>query len=264
MSITIDKALELNLWLSQDNEMQFELDTGTVTLPVFKNGLYKVSFSKKIPIVATYVIIDSIEGWAYVGSSRDVGKRLRAHRTNLNRGVAENSSLQHIFDMRVKIQMDVLIITCHDREQAFDIEQILIEWLDGEGRLLNHSKDSRRNGFGVLMSEENKNKFRERMTGRVKSKEERLKLSRSRKGFRYSDESKRKMVASAKIRANSPEGKARLTALNSTRKKPVYIEGTTYSSMAEAARSLDLNLSMVQYRISSPHQPEWRFTDAAV
>ena len=94
---------------------------------------------------AVYIIVDKLSGLIYVGSSGDVGHRLRDHRTDLRRGVSDSAGLQRLFNETGEGNLECSIVFCMDREDAYEIEQELINYHHAKGELVNASLNSRVN-----------------------------------------------------------------------------------------------------------------------
>ncbi len=88
--------------------------------------------------LGVYILTDSKSGRFYVGSSQDVDKRILRHIKDLNNGNHHCLNFQTLWSPKAKFRIE--FIPCESREEAYQIEDALLdEWKD-DPRLLNIGK----------------------------------------------------------------------------------------------------------------------------
>lgn len=184
--------------------------------------------AKPDPIPGAYVITHEPSGKFYIGSSANTHVRLNAHRSRLKRGVHPSSQLQNaVTDVN-----DLIIetIPATSKEHAYDLEQQLLDQRVADPLCCNVAANARNPWKDGSMPEAQRDLIRQANTGLKRSPEtiQRLKTSFS----------------------NRPP--PRIT--------PVEINGVEYSSIAEAARLLNLNYQTVRKRIeyATPAWTGWK------
>lgn len=132
-----------------DRRFSFRLPISKQVLPILKQRFYsKFGFSKREKIPAVYVVRDRVSGLLYVGSSGDVGHRLRDHRTDLNRGkIGKNTStgLLLLYKETGEDNLDCTVIFCKDEAHYKAVEQELIDHYHEQQILINLSLNSETN-----------------------------------------------------------------------------------------------------------------------
>ena len=178
--------------------ISINLESTTIERPFLKTNLWQaVGYSKKIKISAAYCIIDIKSGFCYAGSTSDIGRRIRDHRTMLICKKHDNANIQKAFNESNRVLFDVVIIYTQDREEAYDIEQVIINILKDKNISFNNSPDARIGLRCKPMTDEERNILSSKLRGRLVSLETREKLSKLSKNRIFSKETKLKMSKSA-------------------------------------------------------------------
>lgn len=234
---------------------------------------------------AVYTIILPT-GHFYIGSTVCLSKRLRDHRGYLDAGRHQNFKMQRLYTNWNDITVH---FTCFDdREDAYDQEQYLIDrhyddefcinistdarslWGNGRGRPSEVSQRISEAQKGKVVSEEFREKCRQRMLGNVQSEVTRQRRSETMKGRTFSDEHRenlsKAMVGKSRPKTREAEMKRQATIAarggikhtEESRRKiaefnmiPVICEGIRYQSMGHAASALGITIGGVKYRIES-------------
>ena len=221
----------------------------------------------------------------YVGSTGNLYGRYLAHLWHLNNNKHWNKCLQNTFNKDPEIKF--FFLPTESREQAYEVEQELIDNYKPTGLLFNIATDARNSGVSYQHTEEAKKKIGDAHRGRKHSEETKHKVgiaSRARmlgkpmpdwvkqkisiahQGKVLSDETKKKLSI-ARIGVSkgptpySEEGWKRIKEHGQRTAKPVDIEGIIYSSITEASKILEIERNMIKDRIksTSPRFSEWRY-----
>ena len=173
-----------------------------------------------------YRIINTGNNKCYIGSSSDLRKRKSQHFRNLNKGTHHNQHLQNSFNKNSNIFSFQILIRC-DNEDLIFWEQHFIDKHNPEYNISPTAGSS----LGIVRDKEYCLKKREFMLGRKLSDEVRQTMSE--KNARY---------WAGKKRSNSTIAKIRATRI----KKPIVREdGKEFSSVSEAAESVNGNISLI-------------------
>lgn len=202
-----------------------------------------------------YVISHLKTAKAYIGSSRDVRRRLWFHCSTLVAGKNKNRLLQDLFKECGYSGFVVRIITCQDREHAFDVEQSLLNKYRSQGRLLNLT-DSARDNTGVRLTVEHRSQLSARASLRKHSEETKAKLSilRREEGL---TESWRENIQNANSKKwQDPDFRKKWEA---ARLRSVTVDGHEYKSLSEAANAHGISVSSVVRRAKNEAFPTWTF-----
>lgn len=213
-------------------------------------------------------VIQPVDGsLTYVGSSKDVRRRLNEHFSELHRGVHPKAALQTEYKRSPKFV--VFLRITETREEAYDIEQQMLDQLGELDGFLNSSIDARNpcvypEGFvhpnvgqkrdpemmaaarakwvGLYTGENSKN------YGRKHSDETRAKLSDISKARPVSEE---KMTAMREARKGKPNPKA----------KSIIIDSVHYLSAGHASIELGIPTATIYSRVTSsnPRFESWAF-----
>jgi hypothetical protein len=158
----------------------------------------------------------------YVGSTKDINRRLGQHEHSLRRGRHPVKALQKLYTEEPGIE--AFFFLTESEFEARQLEEWLIDRFASSGRLLN------RNQIG----------FRG-MSGLSHSAETRRKISQLKLG--------RKLPA---------EAIAKRSITNSI---PVEIDGQHYSSLKDAGEILGFSSSFLIHRLNSGNFPTWKYLD---
>jgi group I intron endonuclease len=205
------------------------------------------------PIVAAYKITDTQSGTFYVGSTNNLDKRLRDHRSRFNLGNHPNENLQRGFTSWDNVEVEYIAATSEDHSKR--LEQSLINFHHGDPDCANLGTGSIA-AWSHGMPEESREKCRQANLGRVYSEET---LQRMRVAAIHrappSEETCRKLSEIGKGRPHSDEHKRRI---GEARQKEIVINGTTYPSIQIAASELKMGRTTIRNKLNSD-DPDWNF-----
>lgn len=238
-----------------------------------------------------YIIQNQETMETYVGSG-DVYRRASQHRTSLQKGIHTNHRLQEAYNRNPNFEM--VAVPTETRDEAFDIEQAIIDEFSNSPLLLNLSMDARiprikhteetkrrisEANKGRIITPEMRRKISETLTGRIEPDHVRQKKSESRIGLKHSEETRRKISISNTGKVPSEETRKKLSEANKgqippnkgiptreeTKRKlseknsrPIIGDGVVYSSGRAAAQALGMTPAGISDRIKSPNFPGWK------
>lgn len=207
----------------------------------------------------------------YVGSTGDLDKRLKEHRRDLNRSSHPNRKFQNAYNRNPNFE--VLSVSLQSRDEAFDLEQAILDEY-GPGRLLlNISKDARAPIFELtpevrtrmsdaakqrMISPETREKMKIGNTGKVRSEEVRRKMSER----VHPPEIREKLSQSMRGNQNGLGTKIPQESLDARRLhfiRPVVIDGRVFESHGDAARHYGVTATTVTNRIKNPKFESWGY-----
>lgn len=210
----------------------------------------------KVKYTGAYLLKHIGTGKLYVGSHSNLYSRPYQHNHLLKNKTHWNKELQEAYDESPEFSK--FIIVTETREEAYDIEQAILDKYHGTGVLFNIAKDSKIPMAGLEVSDETRSKLSEATKGRPKSDEHRMKISLAAMGHKHSPETIAKLVAAAKARGIRPE----LTLLAAEKcSVKVEADGVIYPSKKAAAKAFNLAESSVTKRILSknPDFDSWKY-----
>jgi group I intron endonuclease len=216
--------------MSKHNESVFVED-----LPVYSEGA----------VVGAYVLAHKSTGCFYVGSSVNLRERINLHQSHLRRGIHANKKLAEL--VAHDDEVSVGVVRTHTREEAYAIEQAVLDQHHGDPYCLNIAKDAKSSPKGRPLSPETRHKQSQSLQGREFSEESRLKMSQASLGVPKSQEHVAKMRQARK-------------EINSC---PVIVEGTRFDSIAEACRQFNTLHQTVHRRIRSTDEKfkNWNYAE---
>lgn len=198
------------------------------TFPFIKDFLYGKNISN-IKSNATYIITCSATNDFYIGSTKDIYKRIQRHRNLLNSNRHYTKKLQDSFNKSNKILFDIIIIYVNDREQAFDLEQLLLDKYINTPGCLNQLPNSR-SSLGHKYSDEYKKNMSLVTKNKIFTEEHKNKISVSK-----TNEQNKKLCIENSLKTS----------------KPISINGVVYKSLSEASRTLNIDISLIIYWLKS-------------
>lgn len=231
---------------------------------------------EKIPVV--YMFHNSITGEAYIGSTNDELTRKRTHTRKLINGNHPNKKFQAAFDRDQNF--DFVAVEVKDREEAFDLEQAIIDEFSDNKFLLNISRDSRycniniseetkeklrQANIGKIQSEETKEKRRQSMLGKnlgkTHTEETKKYISLIQIGKKLSIEHRQKIGLAGLGRVDKPETTIRRKEAAMKRAVKVNADGVIYDSIREAAQAHGICDSSIRDRVNSESErfQSWHF-----
>ena len=160
----------------------------------------------------------------YVGSSANLAKRKSVHKSLLNKNKHYNKDLQTAFNNTMKPIIEFNSITTNTREEAFVLEQKVMDEKLVIGKLFNTAPNAKIPSIGRVFSEETKEKLRNKpITDGF-----RRKMSNINTGRKHSEETKQKLseIRSGEIRKPlSTEHREKISIANTGKKaSPETIE----------------------------------------
>lgn len=209
-----------------------------LTLPIF--GAYPKG--KEAEVNGAYIISHPGSGKMYVGSTKSLRTRKIANEGALNRNTHRNPGLQAAFNADPVIHFAAKPTVT--RQEAYDVEQSVIDVHAETGVLFNVAMNARNPGSG-LASPEIIEAVRQSNLGAVRTTEQRQRMSSAAMGKIITEETKQKMRDAA-----------------AKRTKSVMADGKSFPTISAAARAHGLVPSTARHRIK--HQtlfPEWTFAD---
>lgn len=209
-----------------------------------------------------YILTHVKSGDFYIGSTGDFKMRRHGHVKTLNKGIHANSKLQKRYDEDKELSFSIFI--ANDREDAYKIEQELIDYHKNDPKFLNIGLDAKapnlgkklsdvtrakialkrgvlHHSYGKHFSEEHKRKISESNLGKVNSQESIEKNRLAHLGKKHTDSAKEKMRI---FRTGKQLGKDNPWA------KGVSIEGKEYSTVKEAYETLNIAPSTLWKRLN--------------
>lgn len=171
----------------------------------------------------------------YVGSTRNLRKRLYQHKSDLIRGVHTNQKLQKVFRSWDDFEIEFVITTTVDA--ARDLEQTLLDTCIQHLLCCNVASDAR----GIFKAGELPEEHLTRLT----------EANRGRKGLGRTLGTKLENPRSAEANAKQRDTMTKLFG------KRLEIDGVVYDSIQDAARTLGVERTVVMYRAKSTNH-RWR------
>jgi|ERR1035437_904393 group I intron endonuclease len=215
-----------------------------------------INHKEHVKVNAAYILKHKATDKIYVGSTCNLYMRVKRHLNDLENGNSSNVFLQTAFNTDKEIELSAC--KTKSREEAFKIEQELLDINRSTGNLFNIAIDAKISTKGRSISPEHKEAFRKANTGRPMSPELKEKLLQLNIGKVVSEETRAKLSV---YRKGKPRPKEELNNFIETRRnnsKPVEINGVEYRSIPDAADNLGLTYHQVYNRC---HQLVNGFTD---
>ncbi|QXN70536.1 putative GIY-YIG nuclease family protein [Bacillus phage vB_BspM_AgentSmith] len=235
--------------------------------------------------IGAYTIKHYPSGKVYHGSTNNIYSRYQRHGSHLRTQTHNNKAFMDLMNENPLAYIE--FFPTDTREEAYDVEQKLIDQTDSE-LLLNASLDSRSTTKGLWMRDEYREKFREGMLGnthgaankgRVTSEETkelirqtklgtklsveaRRKMSKARignqnaKGVKHSTEANLRKAEAMKGRVHNAEHVAKVT-LHKVKNR-VSIDGVIYDHIRLAAEAIGVAYNTVNKRCQSPDYPNYK------
>ncbi len=150
---------------------------------------------------AAYVIINTINGHRYVGSTVYYKKRVKDHKNDLLKGKHHSGHLQKAWNKYGAEAFEFKPVIICERDELTRYEQALMDLLKPEYNIFKFAHSAR----GWTPSEETKQKISKSNLGKKKSPEHCANLSKALKGRKISPEAIEKVAASHRGKKRSPE-----------------------------------------------------------
>lgn len=155
---------------------------------------YKKSFDNRQSTIAAYIILNSTDGHFYVGSSFDIFRRVAAHRCMLSSNTHRCKKLQNSYNNTNKAMIDICVIFLDTREEAYEIEQYILDFYKGDDKLTNSATNALLAGKDRINNDEFRRKMSLYNKNRIVSQETRNKLSVAGMGRKMSDQTKKLLI----------------------------------------------------------------------
>jgi group I intron endonuclease len=236
----------------------------TLSLPEgeLKGTLYEGPL-EKLPALKSggvYAIYEKATGKFYYGSTGNLNIRLLNHLITMRNGEHKNHHFRK-FDINSS-DFTVKVITVPDREQAFDIEQLLVSKCWGNPKLMNICRDVR-TGIGYRHTEEAIAKMsfaaqnRPEMEQVIKDK-----ISTKLKGRTLDPTHAANVSESNKARWEDPEFVARWREKKGI--KRASVGDVIYDSVSHIARAYGIGITTAFRRINSTslQYADWKLIEA--
>ena len=196
------------------------------TIIKIKNDLIKNDLKDTGKISGIYKIVNKVNGKYYVGSSKDIYDRWKEHKQYLIHKYHPNDYLQHAWNKYGEIAFDFIIIEKLTESELKNIEQ---KYLDKIKENKSIAYNLRYDAVGGEMSEYSKKKIGDKNRGKKRTAECRLKMSISRKGRIFTEQTKQKISLSHIGNKNpnfgkklSNETKSKLSKTNGGKNNPRF------------------------------------------
>lgn len=187
-----------------------------------------LNFTVKPRTPGIYKITNTLTGFVYIGSSKDVRARWRQHTSELNRGKHHCAHLQNSWKLHGESAFEFeLIVRCANRVLALSVEDALIRSFEGPG-LFNsfkgavgafHTPESRKKIGDALrgqpLAQTTKDKISAALTGSTQSETHRAKRGDRFRGLPLTAATRAKMAMVRTGKVASPETRARMSAASS-------------------------------------------------
>lgn len=220
----------------QGNFVSIPLKDGTITRPVEKSSFRKRFLSSKMDKLAAYAITNIETGEIYLGSTKKVVSRLDYHRYTLNLRKHHCHSFQTSFNATNSGYFDACVIFSETRDEAYDIEQYLLDAYLNDPLLLNIAINARAPSKGIIMSQENRHKISLGNKGKPKSKE---------------SIQKGQVTRLANGLPSTEKQLAALRAGHFNTQRAISVNGIAYESSKEACKLLGLSPSRICHHLKS-------------
>lgn len=193
-----------------------------------------------------YIIINDVDNKFYLGSSKNLNKRMNTHFLNLKKNKHHSLYLQNAYNKYGKEKFRFIIIEYVEEDNLTDVENFYLQLYKPEYNIAKDAKSPMKNRKHKAETIE---KFKSRefpkgkdchLYGKKWSKDLRKKILKARKGYKHSEETKTKM----KNTANRINAISRIDREKS--KKPIVDSlGNNFNSLAEAAKYHNISVATV-------------------
>jgi len=209
--------------------------------------------------VGAYLLLHLRTKKVYVGSHMNLYSRKYQHDFLLKRGIHFIKEFQEAFNEDQRLI--VMFIGTTDREQAYDLEQHILDKFYSTGLLFNVAKNARLANKDLPVSDETRRKLSIAAKGRVQNAEWIKKRTQHLIGRKLNDETIEKIRNKAKERGINPQ----MTLLAKAKvSKPVMVDGQKFDSIVAAACKYGISQNAASKRIHSknPLFSGWQFAES--
>jgi predicted GIY-YIG superfamily endonuclease len=192
----------------------------------YKHRLYKTVAEQS----AAYILQSQHSGHFYIGSSAKIGTRTSNHRLMIRLGRHSNPKLAELLENQSLHDFDLVVIFTESREEAYAVEQVLIDLCKGSSLLLNVAYDVKAPLKGVTVSE----LTRQRMSQAALNRAPRVTKPTEPKLPALPLGSKEASQRMAEARRTNPVLLAQTAQMQANKRRRVHVDGTDYESISEA------------------------------
>ncbi len=118
----------------------------------FNHPLYNSKYEQ----AAAYVLQHWIDGKLYIGSSGNIYTRISSHKSGIRTKNHRNKNLNELLESTDIDHFDLILLFTITRDEAYDIEQFLLDKYKNNSLLLNSAEDARIAGLGNIHSDQTK------------------------------------------------------------------------------------------------------------
>lgn len=206
--------------------------------------------------IGVYLIIHIKSKKTYVGSHANLYSRKYQHDFLLRQGTHFVKEFQEIFNDDPRLL--VMFIVTDNREQAYDLEQHILDKFHSTEWLLNVAKNARLANKDLPVSDETRRKLSVAGKGRTQNSEWVAKRTNRMIGRKLDQKTIEKIREKAMARGVNPS----LTLLAKLKNsKPVMVDGIKFDSLVDASSHFKISNSAARKRIFSknPLFSGWQF-----
>jgi len=120
---------------------------------------------------ACYFFRDKYTSKIYVGSSSQIYRRIYLHKNLMNKRIHDNINVTELLKITKTENFDLVIIFTDTRDEAYSLEQFIINYFKESGLLLNIANDVRFARLGAKNTKEHIEALRRANIGRIPSEE---------------------------------------------------------------------------------------------
>lgn len=213
------------------------------------------------PIAGVYLIKHMATGRMYVGSSGNLYRRIKQHRSMLALGKHYSVDLQQVYNSDNKIL--IVVKRLNTIGAALDKEQDFLNHASDSEDFVNVANNARNSFQGLTHTAETKQKISFAKIGAVVSSSTREKIRQKMIGRVISQEARDKL-REVKSGVSKPcHVQKNLRDANELKSISVIAGGSEYSSVSAAARAFNVDPKTVYNRIASKTDrfQDWKYSD---
>jgi group I intron endonuclease len=204
--------------------------------------------------MGAYLLVHVKSGKCYVGSNLNLYSRKYQHLHILRDGHHNSFAFQEAYNSDVRLLP--LYLPTEDREEAYRIEQLILDEFYSTGLLLNSATNARHAGTGFVVTPETRLKISMAGKGKKQTPEWIKKRTEKSIGRKLSDELKQRLREKAIARGINPNMTV-LAALAMSKK--VIVDGVIYPSVKAAGLKYGIVGNSASKRIRSKSFPNWYY-----
>jgi len=213
-----------------------------------------MSFLTTDKVCAAYILTHCKTGRKYIGSSGQVGTRLSGHKSDLKKNKHHVGAFQE--DYNDDPFYDIVVYTVGNREDAYKLEQALIDKYYPTGILYNKTSNAKAPMLGRVPDQAERERVGAMNRGKKFSPVWCERISKSLTGKTWTDQQRERFIKNRTGIPISDDHREHLDRLSDSRKKMVSGDGVTYKGLVAAAEALGVHKDNIRNRIRS-HLPKW-------